>query len=129
MLDRSAITAVGDALDVAAARSAAEHRTEEDLDVVLRATRSRDGGDPAGDELAFRRAVAAASHNPLLTVLVDAVAGLGAAGLAAPGHFPGAAAQRRDAVAAAIGDRDPERAEGAMRELIGRPAPPGTRDG
>lgn len=117
-LDRSSITAVSVALDLAAARAAAEHATETDLELIAGSASATDGGDPARDELAFRRAVVAASHNELLIVLAEAVVGL-----LTGHHSTGGAPERRAAVSAAIADRDPDRAERTMRELCGRPAP------
>jgi GntR family transcriptional repressor for pyruvate dehydrogenase complex len=123
-LDANAIIEVARALGGAAARVAAERATPQERELIDRSAMAGDRDDPAGDELSFRRAVAAASHNELLIVLLDAVAEL------TPRHDPTATtSERRRALAAAIADRDPDRAERAMRELLGRPLGPDTDRG
>jgi GntR family transcriptional regulator, transcriptional repressor for pyruvate dehydrogenase complex len=116
-LDASAIATVRCALEAAAARAAAEHATSPELELIERSATAAGGSDPSQAELGFRRAVAAASHNDLLVVLTESVAGLIPAG-----RPPVTTLAGRRAVAAAIADRDPDRAERAMRELVGRPA-------
>jgi GntR family transcriptional repressor for pyruvate dehydrogenase complex len=117
-LDARAVATVGAALESAGAGAAAEHATEHDLERIVGSAAALDGDDPAQVDWKFRRAVAAASHNELLVVLVEAIAGLSPAAPPA-----GTTPERRQAVAAAIAERDPDRAERAMRELLGRPAP------
>jgi GntR family transcriptional repressor for pyruvate dehydrogenase complex len=105
-LDASGIAALRDSLEAIAARMAASHATDHDRELIDRAV--------DGEDAAFRRAVMAASHNELLTVLAEAIGELA--------HRPpssGLDGQRP--VADAIAQGDPDGAEQAMRALGRQP--------
>ncbi len=132
-IDDASIAAVGDALVAAAARLAAEHANDGDLELIDRAATSLENGATEEAGAAFRRAVVAASRNEFLIVLVDAVDALNANGPATdPGAAPRAASPgtaSHRAVAAAIARRDPDAAERAMRERLRTPLAPDTTRG
>jgi GntR family transcriptional regulator, transcriptional repressor for pyruvate dehydrogenase complex len=104
------IAVIRDALDGAAARAAAEHATQQDIDQIGRAIADLERGDPGEAEAGFRRAVLLASHNELLIVLAEAVADLAAQ---RPAAHPNS--ERLRAVVSAIAMRDADGAERAMR--------------
>jgi DNA-binding FadR family transcriptional regulator len=93
---------------------------------VLAAIRARDGAAEAvAADLAFHRALLAASHNELLERMDQVLA----SGLAArdrlvhgPGHHPSDPVPGHRAVLAAIRARDPDAAEAAMHRLLAQAA-------
>jgi GntR family transcriptional repressor for pyruvate dehydrogenase complex len=105
-LDQSAIDALGQSLDAIAARMAARHATEHDLQLIDRAVER--------DDDAFRRAVMSASHNELLIVLAQAIGGL-------TEPTPRGTMDGHRPVADAIARGDPDRAEQAMRNRVRQP--------
>jgi GntR family transcriptional repressor for pyruvate dehydrogenase complex len=105
-LDQSSIIALSESLEAIAARMAARHATEHDLESIARALERDDYG--------FRQAVVSASHNELLIVLAEAIDGLKepAPTDRVDGHRP---------VADAIARGDPDAAEQAMRNRVRQP--------
>ncbi|MDJ1134564.1 FadR/GntR family transcriptional regulator [Streptomyces iconiensis] len=113
-------------VEPAAVRLAAERRTDADLatlDAALDAMREADDGAPEAVEadLAFHRALLAASHNELLERMEMVIA----TGLAArdrlvhgPGHHPEDPVPSHSAVLDAVREQDPDAAETAMRVLL-----------
>lgn len=113
-------------VEPAAVRLAAERRTEADLAALegaLDAMRQANDGAPEAVEadLAFHRALLAASHNELLERMEMVIA----TGLAArdrlvhgPGHHPEDPVPSHRAVLDAVRAGDPEAAETAMRALL-----------
>ncbi|GAA2079513.1 FadR/GntR family transcriptional regulator [Streptomyces albiaxialis] len=117
-------------VEPAAVRLAAERRTEADLaalDAALAAMAEADDGAPEAVEadLAFHRALLAASHNELLERMEMVIS----TGLAArdrivhgPGHHPVDPVPSHRAVLEAVRAGDPEAAETAMRDLLAQAA-------
>ena len=113
-------------VEPAAVRLAAERHTEEDLaaldDAIDAMTRASEVGDEAVDaDLAFHRALLAASHNEMLERMERVIA----TGLAfrdrlvhASGHRPQNPVPTHGAVLDAVRARDADGAEAAMRTLL-----------
>jgi GntR family transcriptional repressor for pyruvate dehydrogenase complex len=114
------------ALELLSARSAATQRTGEDLlrlEAALGTTvEARRGDDPAlalEADLAFHRALADATHNPLIVGFVGATAtAFRRFSDETQGVDPALLFAELDAVVEAIEDRDPEAAEQAMRRHL-----------
>ncbi|MFG3256825.1 FadR/GntR family transcriptional regulator [Streptomyces sp. NPDC048172] len=117
-------------VEPAAVRLAAERRTDADLaalDAALTAMDEADDGAPEAVEadLAFHRALLAASHNELLERMEMVIS----TGLAArdrivhgPGHHPGDPVPSHRAVLDAVRAHDADAAESAMRDLLAQAA-------
>ncbi|WP_326691590.1 MULTISPECIES: FadR/GntR family transcriptional regulator [unclassified Streptomyces] len=113
-------------VEPASVRLAAERRTDADLaalDGALSAMGAADNGAPEAVEadLAFHRALLAASHNELLERMEMVIS----TGLAArdrlvhgPGHHPEDPVPSHRAVLEAVRGQDPDAAEAAMRALL-----------
>ena len=104
------------------ARHAALRASPSEIDRIVAATRTPDGADPAAVDLAFHRAVAAASRNRLGAEIYGLIRQVGRdhrIGVAGKEAACPTSIARRDAehrlVAEAIAARDPEEAERAMR--------------
>ncbi|UNS96136.1 FCD domain-containing protein [Streptomyces tubbatahanensis] len=113
-------------VEPAAVRLAAERRTTADLAALEAALRDMgeapDGAPGAVDaDLAFHRALLAASHNELLERMEMVIATARAARdrlVHGPGHHPGDPVPSHRAVLDAIRDQDGDAAEAAMRALL-----------
>ncbi|NGN67803.1 FadR family transcriptional regulator [Streptomyces sp. A7024] len=117
-------------VEPASVRYAADRRTDDDLtalEAALAAMTKAEDSSPAAVEadLAFHRALLAASHNELLERMEMVIA----TGLAArdhlvhgPGHHPGDPVPSHRAVFEAVRARDADAAEAAMRSLLAQAA-------
>lgn len=106
-------------LEVEAARQAAEHHTEADLSRLVALSRSPDSGAVerrVERALQFHSALVAASHNPLLIELYQAMTGSVAAGMhqaTADPELSDVGTRDHEDLIAAIAEHDPERAASA----------------
>lgn len=116
-VDAVSIEAIGVALDAVAARAAAEHASDREIDEIGRQLAALEAAARPDRVAAFRRALLTASHNDLLSVLAEAVAALLTRPMAAPRP------ERLRALVSAIAARDADGAERAVRGEHGEPGP------